>query len=146
MSNARASLNAAGAEIRLLQATLAARDAEIATLQAKVSDLDRLADVLNTNNVRLDAENDGLRTVNDGPRELVAIRDAEIKAIKADLVWAAKHGANAGYDGDSHPAIWYEVKSSRMTRWGIPVTSIDYDGTDPGLLAAVRAAREESRS
>lgn len=57
-------------------------------------------------------------------------------------VWSAKHCAEAGFDRD-WPAVWYTVKSSRMTRWGIPVTSLQYDGTDDDLYRALREAMGE---
>lgn len=50
-------------------------------------------------------------------------------------VWAVKHGASAGWDGDSWPAIWYATSApSTQTRDGERVTSIQYDGTDESLI------------
>lgn len=73
-------------------------------------------------------------------RQSLAAAQSRIDDLERMVVWAVRHGANAGYDGDSHPAVWYEVDSSRMTRWGIPVTSVEYDGTPAGILAAVKEA------
>lgn len=101
-------------------------------------------------------ENDKLRAEGERLSGEIAFKDDAIKEhhrsylaafdecaeLRADVVWAVRHGASASYDGDSHPAVWYEVDSSRMTRWGIPVTSVEYDGTDASMLSAVRRARE----
>lgn len=91
---------------------------------------------------KLRAMVDTMTQTNDEMFRLYEERGAEVEKLRADVAWAVRHGASASYDGDSHPAVWYEVDSSRMTRWGIPVTSVEYDGTDASMLSAVRRARE----
>lgn len=68
--------------------------------------------------------------------------EAERDEARRVAVWSAKHCAEAGFDRD-WPAVWYTVKSARMTRWGIPVTSLQYDGTDDDLYRALREAMGE---
>lgn len=64
---------------------------------------------------------------------------SEIEALRADVVWAVMHCAKAE---SVERAIWFETDSSRMTRWGIPVTSIEYDSTPDDLRRVIREARK----
>lgn len=35
------------------------------------------------------------------------------------------------------PAVWFGVEESSQTRGGLPVSSVQYDGTDESLIATV---------
>ena len=71
----------------------------------------------------------------------------ENEELRADVVWAVRNGANAGYDGNSWPAIWHATsKPSMQTQHGEPVVSVEYDGTDADLCRAIREARCGARS
>lgn len=80
-------------------------------------------------------------------RARVAELERENEELRADVVWAVRNGANAGYDGNSWPAIWHATsKPSMQTQHGEPVVSVEYDGTDADLCRAIREARCGARS
>lgn len=70
-------------------------------------------------------------------------RDAAItRAEEAErlAVWAVRHGASEGYDGNSWPCIWYS--STALVRGVLLAREacIEIDGTDESILRALGEA------
>ena len=115
-----------------------------------VEEIDRLRTALAASQSRveeLEREIGDRATIEDNLNRQLAESQRENEELRADVVWAVRNGANAGYDGNSWPAIWHATsKPSMQTQHGEPVVSVEYDGTDADLCRAIREARCGARS
>lgn len=68
--------------------------------------------------------------------------EEEVEKLRADVSWAVRHGACAGYDGSSWPCIFYAPNGTETYEHHKTLDQVEYDGTDASLLPAVRRARE----
>ena len=99
-------------ELADLRDQLAARDAEIIELRKDVSYYSSMEDPFN---------------------QTIELAEQSLAELRADVVYAVEHGASNYVNGGQRMIGLFEG--------GDEMWSVDYDGTDAGLLAAIRRAR-----